>query len=372
MGSISLRRNAARFRRIRRLLLAGAVLTAFAVILVSEWPVLSHSLWPPKVAFLFLTKGDLPLDFLWDRFFQAAPAAKPYSIYIHAPPGIHYNSSVTRFSRFQGRNIANPTKVEWGEASMVDAERRLLAAALEDGRNQRFILLSDSCIFLHDYSFVYDYVTMSSRSFLDSFRDSEHNTRHRYNTNMAPTVLQEHWRKGSQWFVLVRKHAQEVAGDRAIFSTFQKHCKRVVVPEWEWGKQAPGTNGSDPNPPECIPDEHFISTLLAVKGWEHEVERRSLTYSRWRPFDPAKDRGGWHPIMFDLADSTVDLLRSIQNIRKIEYTTEYRTEWCSSDGQPRPCYLFARKFTRGAGVKVLKRMSDLVGLRVDGPVTGII
>lgn len=372
MGSGSLRRSTGRSRRTRRCLLAAAFLSASAFILISEWSLLINSLWPPKVAFLFITKGDFPLDFLWDRFFEAAPSDKPYSVYIHAPPGVHYNSSVTRFPRFQGRSISNPIKVEWGEASMVEAERRLLAAALKDSRNQRFILLSDSCIFLHDYGFVYDYVTMSTRSFLDSFHDSEYNTKHRYNKSMAPTILQEHWRKGSQWFVLIRKHAEVVAADRAIFAAFQEHCKRVVVPEQDWGKPAPGTNKGDPNPPDCIPDEHFISTLLAVNNREHEVERRSLTYSRWRPFDPAKDRGGWHPITYDLADSTVDLIRSIQSIRKIEYTTEYRTEWCTSDGEPRPCYLFARKFTRGAGVKVLKRMSSLVGLHIDGPILGII
>lgn len=33
--------------------------------------------------------------------------------------------------------------MEWGEASMLEAEQILLATALEDPFNQRFILLSD-------------------------------------------------------------------------------------------------------------------------------------------------------------------------------------------------------------------------------------
>jgi hypothetical protein len=34
-------------------------------------------------------------------------------------------------------------QVVWGKISMVDAERRLLANALEDVDNQHFVLLSD-------------------------------------------------------------------------------------------------------------------------------------------------------------------------------------------------------------------------------------
>ncbi|GFZ06344.1 core-2/I-branching beta-1,6-N-acetylglucosaminyltransferase family protein [Actinidia rufa] len=59
---------------------------------------------PPKIAFLFLARRDLPIDFLWGSFFE----------------------------------------VGWGEASMIQAERLLLEAALEDPANQRFVLLSDS------------------------------------------------------------------------------------------------------------------------------------------------------------------------------------------------------------------------------------
>lgn len=34
-------------------------------------------------------------------------------------------------------------QVKWGKISMVDAERRLLANALQDPENQRFVLLSE-------------------------------------------------------------------------------------------------------------------------------------------------------------------------------------------------------------------------------------
>lgn len=39
-------------------------------------------------------------------------------------------------------------QVGWGESSMIEAERLLFTAALEDPANQRFVLLSDRLIFL--------------------------------------------------------------------------------------------------------------------------------------------------------------------------------------------------------------------------------
>ena len=42
--------------------------------------------------------------------------------------------------------ILFPSQVTWGKISMVDAERRLLANALQDIDNQHFVLLSDRYI----------------------------------------------------------------------------------------------------------------------------------------------------------------------------------------------------------------------------------
>lgn len=44
------------------------------------------------------------------------------------------------------------TQVEWGAATMVEAERLLLTAALEDSQNERFLLLSDRCASICFYS----------------------------------------------------------------------------------------------------------------------------------------------------------------------------------------------------------------------------
>lgn len=42
-----------------------------------------------------------------------------------------------------------------------------------------------------------------------------------------------------------------------------------------------------------------------------------------------------------------------QEIDNIYYETEHRREWCSDKGKPSSCFLFARKFTRPAALRLL-------------------
>ncbi|KAL3690880.1 hypothetical protein R1sor_004531 [Riccia sorocarpa] len=298
----------------------------------------------PKLAFLYLARNTMPLDILWDHFFKGAKR-DDYSVYIHARPGVVYSKKTTDCKAFYDRQIKNSISVEWGAASMVEAERLLLATALQDPLNQRFILLSDSCVPLYNFNYIYDYVMSSPKSFVDSFIDY---TDERYDPRMEPQINIDKWRKGSQWFVLIRKHAEAVVNDTAIFPLFKQYCKRLSLPEF-W-RANDDTEADDER--NCIPDEHYIQTLLAIKDLEEEIERRTLTYSRWKDFDEERDRRGWHPVTFHYADASLTTITEIQEIISVHYATESRTEWCSSNGEPRPCYLFARKFTRGAGFRL--------------------
>ncbi|ONI19659.1 hypothetical protein PRUPE_3G289800 [Prunus persica] len=263
---------------------------------------------PPKVAFLFIARNRLPLDLLWDVFFQ----------------------------------------VDWGEASMIEAERILLKHALEDPLNQRFAFLSDSCIPLYSFSYIYDYIMSTRTSFVDSFADTKEG---RYNPKMNPVIPVHNWRKGSQWVVLTRKHAEVVVKDNTVFPMFQQHCKTKSLPEFWRDRPIPADTSKEHN---CIPDEHYVQTLLAQEGLEGEITRRSLTHSSW-DLSSSKDRErrGWHPVTYKYSDATPMLIKSIKEIDNVYYETEYRREWCSTKGKPSKCFLFARKFTRPAALRLL-------------------
>ncbi|KAL0350315.1 UNVERIFIED_CONTAM: Glycosyltransferase BC10 [Sesamum radiatum] len=251
-----------------------------------------------KVAFMFLTSGPLPLSPFWDRFFKGHEGM--YSVYVHSHPS--YNYSVPPDSAFYGRRIPSQP-VYWGTMSMIDAERRLLGNALLDPSNQRFVLLSDSCIPLFNFTTVYDYLMGSNHSFLGSFDDPHKAGRGRYNHQMWPTITIEQWRKGSQWFELHRDLALKVVSDQKYYPVFSDLCR-----------------------PPCYNDEHYLPTLVNILYPEMN-SNRTTTWVDW-------SRGGAHPRKFGWIDVRVELLNQIR----------FGSECMYNGNTTNMCNLFARKF----------------------------
>ncbi|KAK4744219.1 hypothetical protein SAY87_010531 [Trapa incisa] len=298
----------------------------------------------PKIAFLFLARRNLPLDFLWSSFFEDADAAN-FSIYVHSEPDFVLDESTTRSRFFYNRQLRNSIQVVWGEASMVEAEKILFSAALEDPANQRFVLLSDSCVPLYNFSYIYKYLMHSQRSFVDSFIDAKEE---RYNPKMSPSIPREKWRKGSQWIALIRRHAVVLVNDYEIISIFKNYCKRRPPVDASMGK----LNIKLQKQNNCIPDEHYVQTLFAMNGVEPELERRTLTYTLWNQSSTINEKG-WHPFKFSYADASPKRINEIKNIDHVYYETDHRTEWCHSNTTFVPCFLFARKFSQGAAMRLL-------------------
>ncbi|XP_010476143.1 PREDICTED: uncharacterized protein LOC104755457 [Camelina sativa] len=299
----------------------------------------------PKLAFLFLARRDLPLDFMWDSFFKGVDHAN-FSIYVHSLPGFVFNEDTTRSKYFYNRQLNNSIKVVWGESSMIAAERLLFASALEDQSNQRFVLLSDRCAPLYDFGYIYRYLISSPRSFVDSFL---HTKETRYSVKMSPVIPEEKWRKGSQWIALIRSHAEVIVNDGIVFPVFKKFCKRCPPL---------GTNEAllflKQKRRNCIPDEHYVQTLLTMQGLESEMERRTVTYTVWNVSATKYEAKSWHPVTFTFENSGPEEIKEIKKIDHVYYESESRTEWCKADSRPVPCFLFARKFTNEAAMRIMR------------------
>ncbi|KAL1821747.1 hypothetical protein ACET3Z_016616 [Daucus carota] len=301
----------------------------------------------PKIAFMFLVRENLPLDFLWHSFFKNADAAK-FSIYIHSKPGFVFDESTTVSEFFYNRQLSRSIQVGWGKPTMIEAERLLLEEALADSDNQRFVLLSDSCVPLHNFSYVYNYLISSPKSYVESFVDL---SEPRYSIKMFPIITEEKWRKGSQWVALLRRHAELIVHDYTVFPVFKKFCKRR--PPLDIAK-AKLTNASlVQTEHNCIPDEHYVQTLFMLKALEDEIFRRTLTYSLWNHSTNRTDPTGWHPVTFDYENAEQQYIEKIKDIKNIVYESEHRTEQCYTNSMQTPCYLFARKFTPGAALRLL-------------------
>ncbi|GAB2291434.1 hypothetical protein Dimus_025689 [Dionaea muscipula] len=231
-----------------------------------------------KIAFMFLTPGPLPFEKLWELFFQGHEGK--FSVYIHASQ----KRAVRKSQYFKGRDIRSD-KVEWGQVSMVDAEKRLLANALQDPDNHHFVLLSDSCVPLHDFSYVYHYLIYTNISFVDSFRDPGPHGNGRYSKHMLPEVPVEAFRKGAQWFTLKRKHALIVMADSLYYSKFRDYCR-------------PDVDGHN-----CYSDEHYLPTLL------HMIDPAGM--SNWSVTHVDWSQHLWHPRSYTRQDVSFELLRNI-------------------------------------------------------------
>ncbi|WCJ25350.1 Core-2/I-branching beta-1 6-N-acetylglucosaminyltransferase family protein [Euphorbia peplus] len=263
-----------------------------------------------KVAFMFLTYGWLPMDPLWQKYFEGHEGL--YSIYVHPHPS--YNDTWPPNSVFFGRRIPSQ-EVSWGTDSMMAAEKRLLANALLDISNERFILLSESCIPLINFKTTYDYLMNTNLSFVESYDNPKKAGRGRYNPQMSPYINITHWRKGSQWFEATRDLAINIISDRKYYKLFQEYCL-----------------------PPCYFDEHYIPTLLNVL-YPEVSSNRTITYVDW-------SRGGPHPAKFGRSDwITEEFLNGIRNGTECVYNGKSTTM----------CYMFARKFTRNT-LKPLLRM----------------
>lgn len=272
----------------------------------------------PKVAFLFLTKGPVLLAPLWEKFFKGHEGK--YSIYVHSNPtsNVSGTGNVTEMkganSIFYGRRIPSK-KVEWGKVNMVEAEIRLLANALLDSSNQRFVLLSESCIPLFNFSTIYSYLINSTESYVESYTLEGPVGNGRYNPKMSPEITINEWRKGAQWFEMNRDLALGVVSDQKYFPLFQKYCKG-----------------------QCYSDEHYLPTFVGMK-FASTNSNRTLTWVDW-------SKGGPHPNRFVRPEVTEEFLESLRNGNG---TT------CQYNGQTTTvCHLFARKFLPTSLYRLLK------------------
>ncbi|KAM3328442.1 hypothetical protein P3S68_033134 [Capsicum galapagoense] len=252
----------------------------------------------PRVAFLFLTRGRLPLAPLWEMFFKGHEGL--FSIYLHTSPDFNYEPPPS--SVFYQRRIPSQA-VQWGRSTMIDAERRLLANALLDISNERFILLSESCIPLFNFTTIYTFLTNSDLSFLGSFDDPRKIGRGRYNKRMYPNIALSDWRKGSQWFEVHRELAIKIVSDVTYYPIFKKYCV-----------------------PPCYMDEHYLPTLVN-KVCPKLTSNRSVTWADW-------SAGGSHPMTFLKKDVSKVFLKSVRS----EVNCSYNGKLSSI------CFLFGRKF----------------------------
>ncbi len=285
----------------------------------------------PRVALLFLTRGDMPQAATWAAWLGSAVGlapAKPcwgadacaaaaaawlaeaeslafrpeaagaaqqlFSLYVHAPPNAPGLASDPTFGPWR---IPQQVPTQWGDHSLIDATRALLLAALGRPENVRFALLSGDSVPLYPPVLTYAQLLAESTSRLRACAQAGNHQPDRWHPKMERgphPITRSHWRKGSQWALLTRPHAELVVADVSVDALFRAHCV---------------TTSYDPDLGRafgCISDEHYVPTLLAVMGRENETDCLGASmHTDWRD-------GGAHPRSYALNDVEPQLFTAMR------------------------------------------------------------
>lgn len=214
------------------------------------------------------------------------PAHDLFSVYVHTPAGV----LLPQDSLLSGCELPVRLNTSRGYAQHVLAEAGalLLAAALSDPLNTKFVLVSDSSIPLYPPQVVWAQLMHEPLSRLDACHTpGRERGLYRWRPQMATLQFgRQHWRKSSQWFVLSRPHSLLAVADVHVREMLHRYCYSNLTRNY----------------PTCVSDEHWLPSLLASYGLENQTDcEGNAHFTDW-------SLGGWHPRSFTAADLTPELV----------------------------------------------------------------
>ena len=119
-----------------------------------------------KIAFLFLIYDMINNEELWYNFFKNIDKRK-YNIYIHYKE----QKELQYFEKFK---IKNCIKTSYCHVSIIHAHNLLIKKALEDDIfNCKFINVSQACIPVKSFDFIYNYLIKDENSYFNIMDNNE-------------------------------------------------------------------------------------------------------------------------------------------------------------------------------------------------------
>jgi len=260
----------------------------------------------PQVALLFLTKGTIIHETLWREWFSSAAGKVPLKalkttmcggsgqsstlapMCVRAPSAdgyssaeviaqqhlfdvwVHPSTSFSGFpegSIFHGLELPGPFRAPtvWGTHTLIDATRALLASALTNPRTVKFVLLSESDVPLYSPFVFYQQLVGDPRSRINACNTTagwETDEWQRLRADMLESGMRPaDWRKSWQWVALSRAHAQLAVDDEEVDAFFRGLCRRKWDQSWCDYRV-------------CYSDEHYVPTLLAMRGEDNRTDCR--------------------------------------------------------------------------------------------------
>jgi len=206
-----------------------------------------------KIAFCFLIYDIINQEELWNLFFKNVDKSK-YNIYIH----YKYNKQLKYFEKFK---LDNCIETKYGDITLVKAQNLLLEKAIMDDKNKLFIFVSNSCIPLKCFDFIYNNLN-EEFSYFNITPQTQCFPRCNQSLNL---IDNKYIQKASQWCILNRKHAELMINNREYIKWFDYES--------------------------TIPDEHCYITNIYFHNLQHQIittpnlANGATTFANWEGMD---------------------------------------------------------------------------------------
>ncbi len=152
-----------------------------------------------KIAFCFLIYDYINHEELWYKFFQQADKNK-YTIYIHYKD----DKELKYLNEYKLSSCINTS---YAHVSLLHAHNLLFKTAYKDTDNYKFINLSQACVPLKSFDYIYDFLTKDNYGHFNIAEREKCFPRCERLTNFIP---KEFINKSYNWFILNRNLVSRV------------------------------------------------------------------------------------------------------------------------------------------------------------------
>lgn len=221
-----------------------------------------------KIALCFLVTKDLYNLNLWEEWLKGNE--DKYSIYVH------FSNSKNITQDLLIKNRVTPVPTQWGDISLVKAEKNIYKKAMKNKENKFFILLSESCIPVRNFNYVYRRLMRNIKKGILTYRnigayDNPEDIvpfiskKECINLMYKFEFIDKDMYASDQWKILSRNNVNdffEMFTNKNYVKLFEKFCIAII-------------------PDSLAPDELMYINYLVYKygkRFKKQIRNRTVTY----------------------------------------------------------------------------------------------
>ena len=170
-----------------------------------------------KIAFCFLIYDIINHEELWNIFFKDVDI-NLYNIYIH----YKFNKPLKYFEKYK---LENCIETKYENETIPLAYNILFREAYTDENNYKFIIVSNSCIPLKSFNYIYNKLTIDNYGYFNVTPQSQCFPNCNY---LLQVIEKKNISKSHNWFILNRTLVENLCFDKDEF--LKTHYKTIYAP----------------------------------------------------------------------------------------------------------------------------------------------